>query len=116
MLYLVIGLVVAVAVGALLNQRQSSKKKPQPPQNADGGPAEDVSAASPGTNPPAGASAPAAEQPDSGGLATLHEEIAPLDPTLAAKPLSSPNAVASATYSSAAPAGLGDESPYSYGA
>ncbi|MBQ9566123.1 MAG: TerB N-terminal domain-containing protein [Synergistaceae bacterium] len=122
MLYLVIGLFVAAAVGALLNQRRS-KKGP-----AGGAPAGQASSAvttpaagtapASGAVPTAGANAVSVQgptQPDSGGLATIQEEIAPLSPTLAAKPLTSPNAVASATYSSAAPASAGDDSPYSYG-
>lgn len=44
----------------------------------------------------------------------IHEEIAPLNPVLAAAPISSPSAVVSATYSAAAPAVLGNDSPYSY--
>jgi hypothetical protein len=44
----------------------------------------------------------------------LEEEIVPLKPLLAAAPISSPNALNSATYSSAAPPTLGD-SPYAYG-
>jgi hypothetical protein len=44
----------------------------------------------------------------------LEEEIIPLKPLLAAAPISSPNAVTSATYASVAPPTLGD-SPYAYG-
>ncbi|MDR2180121.1 MAG: TerB N-terminal domain-containing protein [Synergistaceae bacterium] len=60
--------------------------------------------------------APVAE-PDlgpSGPSFGLEEEIVPLKPLLAAAPISSPNALTSATYSSVAPPSLGD-SPYAYG-
>ena len=43
----------------------------------------------------------------------MEEEIIPLKPLLAAAPISSPNALTTATYSSAAPPTLGD-SPYAY--
>ena len=45
----------------------------------------------------------------------LKEEIVPLKPILAAAPLSSPNAVNSATYASQAPQSTLGDSPYAYG-
>jgi hypothetical protein len=44
----------------------------------------------------------------------VEEEIVPLKPLLAATPISSPNALTSATYSAVAPPTVGD-SPYAYG-
>ena len=82
MLYLVIGLVVAVAVGALLKQKQKS-------------PAAETEAAA--------AVTAAAAAPEGGQT----------EPVLAAKPISSPIAVATATYSTAAPAAEGAQ-PYAF--
>ena len=107
MLYLVIGLFVAVAVGALFKQKQK-------PSGAQAGDAAAQGTEAPGGKESEAAAGKGAEVPSGGSLPTLHEDIAPLDPVLAAKPISSPNAVASATYSTAAPAG--EESPYAYSA
>lgn len=82
MFYLVLGLVVAVAVGALLKQKQKS------------------AGTGSGTGPDA--TAPAAG-PEAGQA----------EPVLAAKPISSPIAVATATYSTAAPAAEGSQ-PYAF--
>ncbi|MCR5346364.1 MAG: TerB N-terminal domain-containing protein [Fretibacterium sp.] len=87
MFYLVIGIVVAVAVGALLKQKQKSASTETPP---------DASAASP-------------ESEQNGQPGQTGQEA----PALAAKPISSPDAVASATYSTAAPAGEGAQ-PYAF--
>jgi hypothetical protein len=57
---------------------------------------------------------PAEPPPPESSSFGLEEEIVPLKPVLAAAPISSPNALTSATYSSAAPPALGD-SPYAYG-
>ena len=133
MLFLVIGIVVAVAVSALLKQqakRGGSADAPLQP-DADG----EVPQAGPSPEgkpdllvlveerpdpvregPAVPAPQPEPRNEESAGLPTLQEEIAPLTPVLAASPISSPSAVASATYSSAAPTALGGESPYSYGA
>ncbi|MCR4819456.1 MAG: TerB N-terminal domain-containing protein [Fretibacterium sp.] len=83
MFYLVLGLVVAVAVGALLKQKQKSTAS--------------------GTNPDS--PEPATEPTPEG------EQNA--NPVLAAKPISSPKAVATATYSTAAPAAEGSQ-PYAF--
>jgi hypothetical protein len=53
----------------------------------------------------------AAEEPGWG----VTEEVTPLKPVLAAEPISSPNALSSATYSSIAPPALSGESPYAFG-
>lgn len=131
MFYLVLGIFVAVAFGALL-KKQQTRQHPQPPQAA---PQEEVQAASseapqedrlvigsPGVKAP---EAPAEEPtpqseavpaPQEGrSIAILQEEVVPCDTVLAAKPISSPNAVGSATYSAAAPATFGEDSPYAYG-
>lgn len=86
MLYIMLGLVVAVAAVGTLLRRQHSKR-----------------AHTPAAGTPEGAPG------QSGGEAGAGTP-------LTAAPISSPNAVVSATYGAAAPAGLGDDSPYSYGA
>ncbi len=134
MFLLVIGIVVAVAVGALLKQQARRSVPPEAP--ARPAPGEETQRLDPPQAPeepdllvladphpdpkteknaaPAELSQPQNDDPT--GLPAIQEEIAPLTPVLAAAPISSPSAVASATYSSAAPATLGGESPYSYGA
>lgn len=130
--YLVLGIFVAVAFGALL-KKQQTRQHPQPPQEA--APQEGVQAAPPeapqedrleiGAPEVKAPEAPAEEvtpQPEAipapqegRSIAILQEEVVPCDTVLAAKPISSPNAVGSATYSAAAPATLGEDSPYAYG-
>lgn len=132
MFYLVLGIFVAVAFGALL-KKQQTRQHPQPPQEA--APQEGVQAAPPeapqedrleiGAPEVKAPEAPAEEvtpQPEAipapqegRSIAILQEEVVPCDTVLAAKPISSPNAVGSATYSAAAPATLGEDSPYAYG-
>ena len=147
MFFLMIGLVVVVAVGALIKQ-QAKRSGPAPadapdqPLSDEGAPQADpvpaqepdllVLAEDTGTsqNSPSQAAAPSepavssepsepAVKPqgeEGGGLPAIQEEVAPLTPVLAAAPISSPSAVSTATYSSAAPAGLSGDSPYAYGA
>lgn len=130
--YLVLGIFVAVAFGALL-KKQQTRQHPQPPQEA--APQEGVQAAPPeapqedrleiGAPEVKAPEAPAEEvtpQPEAipapqegRSIAILQEEVVPCDTVLAAKPISSPNAVGSATYSAAAPATLGEDSPYACG-
>lgn len=126
MLYLIIGLFVAAAIGTML---QKSKQKPAPPASAGEGDGVygnfsaivgdgDSFAQSPGAQPAGGVrtggdTAPqdGAAAPQSAGLATIIDNDTSYDPVLAAKPISSPSAVTSATYSSPS----GDDSPYAYG-
>lgn len=147
---LLIGLFVAVAVGALLKQQHARQGTPTSEGAAQEGAEETLGAGaavalteqvrdqvdiSPGPDaivsmegsastpdavaapaievPPGGHVAPLVQETGQGGLAMIQEEIVPLDPVLAAKPISSPSAVSSATYSSA---GIGEASPYAYGA
>ena len=131
MFYLVLGIFVAVAFGALL-KKQQARQHPQPPQEAV--PQEPLQATPPealqedrleigppdvkAPEAPAEEAAPqpkAPEPQEKSGIAVLQEEVVPCDTVLAAKPISSPNAVGSATYSAAAPATLGEDSPYAYG-
>ena len=147
MLFLMIGIVVVVAVGALLKQQaRHAVPEETPAQPIPNNPGEEMS--QPVSFPPGEpdllvltgsseerpvftseksdqdeakekpASPTASEERTEGqaGLPAIQEEVDPLTPVLAAAPISSPSAVASATYSSAAPAALGGDSPYSYGA
>ncbi len=131
MLFLVIGIVVVVAVGALLKQTKRGPVEDasaQPAVNEEVLQLDSPSADEPdrlllGKSPPP---APEGEKDVPGpqkdaevetvALPAIQEEPEPLSPVLAAAPISSPSAVASATYSSAAPPTLGGDSPYSYGA
>ena len=141
MLFLMIGIVVVVAVGALLKQQarhalpneapaqpvlsESDERAPQavllpleePDRLVIAGSSEERPA-SIGERDERPASSASSEERIEGqaGLPAIQEEIDPLTPVLAAAPISSPSAVASATYSSAAPTALGGDSPYSYGA
>lgn len=130
--YLVLGIFVAVAFGALL-KKQQTRQHPQPPQEA--APQEGVQAApleapqedrleigAPEVKAPEAPAEEVTPQPEAipapqegRSIAILQEEVVPCDTVLAAKPISSPNAVGSATYSAAAPATLGEDSPYAYG-
>jgi len=155
-----IGIVVVVAVGALLKQQarhtvpEETSAQPIPSESGEGipqpvsppseesdllvlaGSSEEKPAfvskkseksgkdeasenpASPVAPVASGDASPAvAEEQTEGrtGLPVIQEEVDPLTPVLAAAPISSPNAVVSATYSSAAPAAMGGDSPYSYG-
>ncbi len=131
MFYLVLGIFVAVAFGALL-KKQQARQHPQPPQEAvpqeplqatpPEAPQEDrLEIGPPDVKAPEAPAEEAAPQPkapepqEKSGIAVLQEEVVPCDTVLAAKPISSPNAVGSATYSAAAPATLGEDSPYAYG-
>ncbi len=135
MVFLIIGIVIAVAVGAVVTRRSRHPAKPQEIQRSDtGAPLE--------TAPPV--AVPAVENvgnventevPDSVVLSHIRtpaaepplippaappvpftsEEIIPLKPVLAAEPISSPSALSSATYSSVAPPALSGESPYAFG-
>ncbi|GHV44509.1 hypothetical protein FACS1894204_01730 [Synergistales bacterium] len=123
MIFIVIGIMLFVAVGAIMTQQTRHSDAPEdvpdptfvtvleqvmPPidartlqgssQSSDGAPvSSDASAASPGQAPP-----PSPEEP------------IPLRPGMAAAPISAPNALSGATYSSSAPTNLGD-SPYAFG-
>ena len=152
-----IGIVVVVAVGALLKQQaryavpEKAPAQPIPSEPGEGmsqpvsppleepdllvlaGSSEERSASRSETSEKSGkdeanekiaspadsgdASPAASEERTEGqaGLPVIQEEPVPLNPVLAAAPISSPSAVVSATYSSAAPATLGGDSPYSYG-
>ncbi|MCL2009119.1 MAG: TerB N-terminal domain-containing protein [Synergistaceae bacterium] len=131
MVYIVIGIVLAVAVGAIIKQRS---RRPQ--DQADGMESEQDAAAetdiqiinaeaggmdivdvlslpadAPGTPLPAPPPAKAAAEAEFGP----EEEIVPLKPILAAEPLSSPNTLNSATYTSLAQQSAAGDSPYAYG-
>ena len=141
MLFLMIGIVVVVAVGALLKQQarhalpneapaqpvlsESDERAPQavplpleePDRLVIAGSSEERPASIGERDERPASSAPSEERIEGqAGLPAIQEEIDPLTPVLAAAPISSPSAVASATYSSAAPTALGGDSPYSYGA
>ena len=136
-----IGIVIVVAVGALLKQQarhalpneapaqpvlsESDERAPQavplpleePDRLVIAGSSEERPASIGERNERPASSAPSEERIEGqAGLPAIQEEIDPLTPVLAAAPISSPSAVASATYSSAAPTALGGDSPYSYGA
>ena len=144
MFYLVIGIMVVVAVGAIIQQRSRHVAVPQDTEQDGGGdarPAEEAGAevsdsvllSHPAekaqTPPPQTESVPAEKltatdvvpstpllpQSEPEPAAAPFEEIVPLKPQLAATPISSPNALSSATYSSAAPPVLSGDSPYAHG-
>ena len=94
MLYILIGLFFAAAFGALIKARHKSEANNSNAENANNNPAVNS----------LGVPVP--------GVAALEPD---LDPALSAKPISSPDTVASATYSSAAPPTVGNDSPYGYG-
>ncbi len=98
MLFLLIGLFFAAAVGALLRQQQNKHKAAEAAANAENNNNENNA----NNNLPS--------------VPILHEEVPPPDSALSVKPISSPDAVGSATYSAAAPVSAGKDSPYSYGA
>ena len=143
MFYLVIGIVVVVAVGAIIQQRSRHVPVPQDTEQ-DGGavrsdegagtevsdsvvlshPVEKAQTPSPQMEfaPTAKLTAadvapamPLLPQADPEPEAAPDREIIPLKPQLAAAPISSPNALSSATYSSAAPPVLSGDSPYAHG-
>ncbi|MDR3231819.1 MAG: TerB N-terminal domain-containing protein [Synergistaceae bacterium] len=151
MLYLVIGIMLVVAVGAIMTQRTrhpegiQAEGQAAPDGNGDaktagaGAPVTPEPAASSHegagpvivgpsaaisteaadsvtlTRPATGGAAPVAEAPEKAAPSMLpQEEIVPLKPMMAAEPISSPSALASATYSSVAPPELSSESPYSF--
>jgi hypothetical protein len=79
-----------------------------------------LSATVPSATAPVEASPPAAAPDEASDSAEgpewgITEDVTPLKPVLAAAPISSPNALTSATYSSAAPPVLSGESPYAFG-
>ena len=147
MFYLVIGIVLFVAVGAIITQR--SRQLPSSQENGQTDEIETESAPSIGsdkispeaeadisdslllsrTGEPAGIpdekpAEPPSSSPDPAASGETvpedvalgpSEEIVPLKPVLAAEPISSPNALTSATYSSAAPSVLSGDSPYAFG-
>ncbi|MBR0044845.1 MAG: hypothetical protein IJP56_08420, partial [Synergistaceae bacterium] len=86
MLYILIGLFFAAAFGALIKARHKSDANNSNAENANNNPAVNS----------LGVPVP--------GVAALEPD---LDPALSAKPISSPDTVASATYSSAAPPTVG---------
>jgi hypothetical protein len=116
--YLVIGIVLVVAVGAIISRSRHSEEPPRP-ESGEKTPSDSaVPALEEASAPPSGEagdfvvlSAPAATGEQQ---AFPKEEIIPLKPLLAAEPISSPSALVSATYSSAAPAQLSADSPYSF--
>ena len=134
MLYLVIGLVLAVAVGAVMTQRSRRAEVPQEPGEAAD--AENktgeievpkkpekvetsdllsLSSEAPAFSSEAPQLEPAkTDPPTPQDIDASVPEIVPLKPLLAAEPISSPNALASATYSSSAPPSLSGDSPYSF--
>ncbi|MDR1649352.1 MAG: TerB N-terminal domain-containing protein [Synergistaceae bacterium] len=158
MIFIVIGIVVVVAVGAFLTQHARNAADTGEEQGSDAASAgsggfdevlrraeaegsaadslllsrTETAAAPPVTAPkilpatlpsapsadiPSAPIAPAApaQPPAEGSQWGVAEEITPLKPILAATPISSPNALSSATYSSVAPPVLSGESPYAFG-
>jgi hypothetical protein len=152
LIYIVIGIVVVVAVGAFFSQRTRNAADTNEEQGSEAAPsgvggfnevlkqaetessaadslllsrtetaagpsktvpsgAEPSATAPLAAMPPASPVQPPAEEPGWG----VAEEVTPLKPVLAAAPISSPNALSSATYSSVAPAVLSGESPYAFG-
>ena len=99
MLYILIGLFFAAAFGALMKARHKNGAENN---NASADTA--AGEAAPVVNS-LGVPVP--------GVAAIEPD---LDSALSAKPISSPDTVASATYSAAAPLSAGSDSPYSYGA
>lgn len=143
MVFLVIGIVLVVAVGAVITRRSRTPVEPQEMQQSDA-PAQVENAPvveaprtenteipdsvvlshtpTPVPAPPAAGAPlpqppapPAAPEPVAPPPLSISEEIVPLKPVLAAEPISSPSALSSATYSSVAPASLSGESPYAFG-
>ncbi|MDR2175408.1 MAG: TerB N-terminal domain-containing protein [Synergistaceae bacterium] len=137
MIYLVIGIVVVVVASAFLSQRARNAADTDEEQGIETAAQEgsvetsgfeealrkaetesssadslSLSRAGPGAETvPSVPAAPEAEDPGWGAA----DEVTPLRPVLAAAPISSPSALSSATYSSAAPHALAGESPYAFG-